>query len=160
MLGSLARWLRFFGFDAEFCGPELDDGEVANLARSANRWLVTRDRELASVGPRSILLRSEDLDDQLVELFHRLGLSPKADLAASRCGECNGVLEAAGPDEVRELVPPYVLRTAERFRRCARCGQIYWPGTHTAKILDTMMTVVSRLDDRSVAPSRRGKMTP
>ncbi len=146
MLGSLARWLRFFGFDTEYCGPELDDREVAARARTTGRWLLTRDRELAAVGPRTMLVRSEELDRQLVEVFGRLGLSPVPDLAASRCGECNGILEVAQGEDVRELVPSYVLQTAERFRRCTRCGQVYWPGTHTLKILDTMAAVVARLD--------------
>lgn len=146
MLGSLARWLRFFGFDTEFCGPDLDDREVRDQADSEGRWLLTRDRELASVGPRTMFVRSEDLNDQLVETFRRLGLRPRADLAASRCGECNGVLEPAHPEEVREQVPPYVWKTAERFRRCTGCGRVYWPGTHTLNILDTMAAVVGRLD--------------
>jgi hypothetical protein len=112
------------------------------------------------VGPRSILVRSEDLEDQLVELFQRLSLRPEADLAASRCGECNGVLEPAGPDEIRGLVPPYVHRTAERFRRCATCGRVYWPGTHTERILDAMAGVVTRLETVSADPARHDKMTP
>ena len=146
MLGSMARWLRFFGFDAEYCGPEFGDREVAERARSSDRWLLTRDRKLASIGPRTMLVRSEDLDDQLVETFRRLGLRPEANLTASRCGECNGVLAAVEPEEVRELVPPYVRKTAVRFRRCTGCGRVYWPGTHTLKILDTMAAVVVRLD--------------
>jgi len=146
MLGSLARWLRFFGFDTEFCGPELDDREVRYRAGTEGRWLLTRDRELASKGPRTMLVRSEDLNDQLVEVFARLSLRPAANLAASRCGECNGVLETADTDTVREQVPPYVRMTAERFRRCTRCGRVYWPGTHTLKIINTMSAVVARLD--------------
>ena len=145
MLGSLARWMRFFGFDTEFCGPELEDREVQNRAGTEGRWLLTRDRQLASKGPRTMLVRSEDLNDQLVEVFARLNLRPIADLTASRCGECNGVLETADPETVREQVPPYVRKTAERFRRCTRCGRVYWPGTHTLNIVETMAAVVARL---------------
>mgnify|MGYP001828403845 CR=1 FL=1 len=145
MLGSLARWMRFFGFDTEFCGPELEDREVQNRAGTEGRWLLTRDRQLASKGPRTMLVRSEDLNDQLVEVFARLNLRPIADLTASRCGECNGVLETADPETVREQVPPYVRKTAERFRRCTRCGRVYWPGTHTLNIVETMAAVGARL---------------
>lgn len=149
MLGSLARWMRFFGFDTEFCGPELEDGEVSRRATNEGRWLLTRDRELAAVGPRTMMIRSEDLESQLVEVFDRLGLRPDADLGRSRCGECNGELEKATGDEVRNDVPPYVQQTAVRFRRCTRCGRVYWPGTHTERIVATMSGVVERLQVRS-----------
>ena len=145
MLGSLARWLRFFGYDTGFSGPEHADHVIADRARDEGRWLLTRDHELAAVGPRTLLVRSEDVESQLVEVFGRLGLSPSAGLEGSRCSECNGELAAAGRDEVRELVPPYVLATAERFRRCGGCGRVYWPGTHTERIVRTMAAVVARL---------------
>lgn len=145
MLGSLARWLRFFGYDAGFCGPEVDDSEVARQARADGRWLLTKDRELAAAGPKSMLIRSDDVESQLVEVFRRLGLRPEADLAGSRCSECNGVLEPVARDDLADDVPPYVLATAERFRRCTGCGRIYWPGTHTDRIVSTMVDVVERL---------------
>lgn len=149
MLGSLARWLRFFGYDAAFLGPEVDDLQVAEKARSEGRWLLTRDHELAAAGPRSMLIRAEDVESQLVEVFTRLGLSPEATLGAARCSECNGTLEPVDRCDVAAEVPPYVLATAERFTRCSGCGRIYWPGTHTARILSTMAGVVERLERTS-----------
>lgn len=147
MLGSLARWLRFFGYDAAFLGPEVDDEEVAAQARDDERWLLTRDRELAAVGPRTLLVRSEDVESQLMEVFKRLGLRPTPDLGASRCGECNGSLEPVLRDHVTDQVPPYVFATADRFRRCRRCGRIYWPGTHADRIVQTMVAVIARLEE-------------
>ena len=146
MLGSLARWLRFFGYDAAFLGPEKDDSEVADQARLEKRWLLTRDRELAAVGPRTMLVRAEDVESQLVEVFSRLDLNPAPDLAGSRCSECNGELELADRGSLRDEVPPYVLATAVRFRRCRGCGRVYWPGTHTERIVRTMAAVVERLE--------------
>ena len=147
MLGSLARWLRFFGYDTLFFAPGIADGELAARARFDGRWLLTRDRELAAVGPRSMLVRSEALDAQLVEVMTRLGLRPGATLDQARCGECNGDLEAATRDQVADDVPPYVLATAARFRRCTGCGRVYWPGTHTGRILRKMELVVRRLEN-------------
>jgi uncharacterized protein with PIN domain len=141
MLGSLARWLRFFGYDAEFMDPSVADDEVANRARDEGRWLLTRDRELAAVGPRSVLIRAGDLESQLVEVFGRLGLRPEVELQRARCGECNGELHSVAAEEVAAVVPPYVLRTAERFSRCAGCGRVYWPGSHSERILETMERV-------------------
>jgi uncharacterized protein with PIN domain len=146
MLGSLARWLRFFGFDAEFSDPSIDDRDLAERARREGRWLLTRDRELASVGPRTMLIRSEELVQQLVEVFERLGARPRVGLDDARCGECNGHLVAVAADQLASDVPPYVLRTADRFSRCDRCGRVYWPGSHGDRILEVMERVVAALE--------------
>jgi uncharacterized protein with PIN domain len=146
MLGSLARWLRLFGFDTAFFQPGLPDDRLAETARSEGRWLLTRDRELAAAGPRTMLVRSETLDDQLVEVMSRLALQPAAALDGSRCSECNGVLLAVSREEVSAVIPPYIFETAPRFRRCVGCGRVYWPGTHGARILARMRAVVQRLN--------------
>ncbi len=141
MLGTLARWLRLFGYDTLFLGP-VEDRVVAKRAAAEERWLLTRDRELAAVGPRTLLVRAEDLEEQLREVFARLELAPAAGLAGSRCAECNGELEAVEPEEVAAQVPPHVRRTAGRFRRCRGCGRVYWPGSHSGRIVARMHRVV------------------
>ncbi len=146
MLGSLARWLRFFGFDAVFHDPGPEDATLAAEARTEGRWLLTRDRALAAVGPRTVMVRSERLEDQLVEVFQRLGVRPRPTLDRARCGECNGELQEASRDEVAHDVPPYVLATAPRFRRCFECGRVYWPGSHGRRIVERMQAVVDRLE--------------
>jgi len=142
MLGSLARWLRFFGYDTVFLEPGPEDRLLAEQARAEGRWLLTRDRELAAAGPRTVLLRAEELDSQLAEVFGRLGLHPEATLEHARCGECNGELEEVSRDEVAEVTPPHVLATSPRFRRCAGCGRVYWPGSHGERILERMTQIV------------------
>ena len=144
MLGSLARWLRFFGFDSVFLEPGPEDRVLAEQARVEGRWLLTRDRELASAGPRTMLVRADDLEDQLIEVFGRLELRPDA---TARCSECNGDLVDVTREEVAEVTPPHVLATAPRFRRCAGCQRVYWPGSHGDRILERMETVVQRLID-------------
>lgn len=133
MLGSLARWLRLAGFDCEFSTAE--DAELARRAEAEGRWLLTRDRELAAAGPRTVMVRSATVEEQLVEVLGRLGLEPAADLGGSRCAACNGVLARAERSEVAARVPPHVLATAERFRQCLSCGRVYWPGSHAPRIL-------------------------
>lgn len=146
MLGSLARWLRFFGFDATYLSPGVADTVLVELARSQARWLLTRDRELAAAGPRTLLVRTDRLDDQLVEVLSRLSLRPDANLKHARCGECNGVLQPVDREEVAVLIPPYVLASAARFRRCESCGRVYWPGSHSARIIARMQTCIDRLN--------------
>jgi uncharacterized protein with PIN domain len=146
MLGSLARWLRFFGFDTVFLEPGPEDRLLAEQARVEGRWLLTRDRELASAGPRTMLVRADDLEDQLLEVFERLGMRPETTLENARCGECNGDLVEVTRDEVSEVAPPHVLATAPRFRRCTGCGRVYWPGSHGDRILERMQRVSERLN--------------
>lgn len=155
MLGSLCRWLRFFGVDSEYVGVEADDDEVAGRAEADGRWLLTADRELASRGPKTLLVRSVDLEDQLVEVLGRLPIDVKPDLHRSRCSRCNGRLVEQGRNDVEADVPPYVFKTAESFKRCLRCRTVVWPGTHGSRIVRRMERVAARVSRRSV-PGRRG----
>jgi uncharacterized protein with PIN domain len=146
MLGTLARWLRFFGYDAVFLEPGLEDRLLAEQARTEGRWLLTRDRELASTGPRTMLVRADQLENQLLEVFGRLGLRPDPTLERARCSECNGELEEVSKDDVSGVTPPHVLATAPRFRRCSGCGRVYWPGSHGERILERMARIVRTLE--------------
>ncbi len=146
MLGSLARWLRFFGFDSVYLEPGPEDRVLEEQARTEGRWLLTKDRRLASAGPRTMLIRADGLEDQLIEVFGRLDLRPDATMENARCSECNGELVDVAREDVAEVTPPHVLATAARFRRCAGCRRVYWPGSHGDKILARMSDVVARLD--------------
>jgi uncharacterized protein with PIN domain len=148
MLGSLCRWLRLFGYDAEFGGVLMADRELEVRAAAERRLLVTRDRELASIGPRTMLVRGTELEDQLVEVLTRLSLNPIPTLEHSRCAVCNGALQDVTREEVAGLVPPYTWRTASRFRQCGSCGRVFWPGTHGDRICARLQRVVVRLGPR------------
>lgn len=145
MLGSLARWLRLCGYDCLYLGTEPADAELAQIADAEGRWLLTRDRELAAAGPRTQLVRSEGLVAQLAEVLGRNGLAAPGDLDASRCSDCNGRLVDVTAEDVADLVPPSVLATAERFRRCDACCRVYWPGTHGERILARFDEVRQRM---------------
>ncbi len=144
MLGSLARWLRFFGFDTVFYGGAHE--ELSDVAEREGRWLVTRHGALAAHGPRSIYLEATELDSQLRELFARLDLHPAPVLDNARCSVCNGELDTLPTREAIRYVPPHVAKTATRFRRCTSCGRIYWPGTHTQRIVDRMRRICEARD--------------
>jgi uncharacterized protein with PIN domain len=146
MLGSLARWLRFFGFDAVFLEPGPEDRMLAEQARTEGRWLLTRDRDLAAAGPRTMLVRAEELDDQLLEVFERLGLHPAATLEHARCSECNGELVDVSRDDIAGVTPPHVLATSPHFRRCGGCGRVYWPGSHGERIRERMEKIVATME--------------
>jgi uncharacterized protein with PIN domain len=134
MLGRLARWLRFAGFDTTFL-PDSPDPAVAGRARAEGRWLLTRDRSLAAAaGPRVILLRGRSVGEQVRELRGRLPLVVNRDRFFTRCSVCNTSLEEVTRGEVGGRVPPYVAVHADRFVTCPGCGRVYWPGTHLRRI--------------------------
>lgn len=136
MLGRLARWLRVLGYDTLY----FPDGEDAGLVRRAlaeDRILLTRDVELGRRrGVRVILIADDRVENQLREIAHLLPLT--ADEAFSRCLDCNLPLIELERALARDLVPPYVFATQQRFRRCPQCGKVYWRGTHWAHMLATL----------------------
>ncbi len=146
MLGSLARWLRLFGYDCTF-SADLDDQQLARLARAEGRWLLTRDRELAAAGPRTVLVRSCKLEEQLREVFERRRLCPHPGMEQARCGVCNGELLPVEPSLVATLVPAHVAQSTEQLRLCGGCRRVYWPGTHVDRILDRMRRVVASVSE-------------
>jgi uncharacterized protein with PIN domain len=127
MLGRLARWLRLMGYDAEYWRSGSDTALV-HQARSEDRLVLTRDRQLAGRrGVGALLIHGETLDEQIDEVRAILGSDP---LPFGRCSQCNGPLEDLPHADARDLVPPYVWNTQSSFRRCTRCGRVYWRGTH------------------------------
>ena len=126
MLGSLARRLRWLGYDAIYRN-HLPDDEMIRLAAQEGRLLVTRDRALARRrGVRALLVEATDVAAQVQEVTAALGPS----LHPPRCTVCNGELIPIPMEEAAPHVPEYVARTQTEFVRCQGCGRIYWPGSH------------------------------
>ncbi|MEJ5186417.1 MAG: Mut7-C RNAse domain-containing protein [Candidatus Geothermincolales bacterium] len=137
MLGKLARYMRFLGYDVEYA-PEVDDSALLAQARKQGRVLLTRDRGLASRwgggrDPRVILLSSDKADEQLVELARMDILPPPG---PPRCTHCNHGLEEIPSAFARHLVHPYTASVSERFQHCRRCNHVYWEGDHPRLFLD------------------------
>ena len=126
MLGSLARWLRMMGYDTVY-DKSKDDPEIAKLARSENRFILTRDKEL-SKEPGALLLDNEDLDSQLKAVAARYGLKFNEDMI--RCSTCNGELVDLPKDDAKGQVPDGAFQVNEKFWKCTKCQKIYWKGTH------------------------------
>ena len=132
--GKLARWLRMIGYDTLFF-RDIDDGQLVELALREGRVLVTRDTQIArrrvaeNGSLRVVLTRDDDPRRQLRHVMQELGLDWQG-TEFSRCLECNRPLAPRGPEEVRDLVPPFVFRTQARYTQCPSCGRVYWHGTH------------------------------
>ncbi len=135
MLGGLARWLRVLGLDAAF-DPRLDDPELVERAVAEDRMILTRDSRLV-VRKRArnhLFIRSEVIDEQVAQVLRDLAIEPRPEDLFSRCLRCNVPLVPVAPEEAAREVPPYVARTQRRFRRCPRCGRIFWRATHAERM--------------------------
>lgn len=132
-LGRLAAYLRMAGFDAEYRN-DAGDAELAGTVARERRVILTRDRYLlmrAKVD-RGYWVRSTAPKQQLAEVLKRFDLVGSM-RPFTRCMRCNGELLAVNREEVWDQLPERV-RERNEFRRCARCGRIYWEGTHHARM--------------------------
>jgi uncharacterized protein with PIN domain len=136
MLGSLARWLRALDVDVAY-DPALDDPELVERAVAEGRTILTRDRRLTErrLARNHILIRSDDVAEQLRQVIGELGLRLDPGHALGRCLRCNTPLEPADPERARARVPPWVARTQQEFRACPTCERVYWRGTHVRRML-------------------------
>jgi uncharacterized protein with PIN domain len=137
MLGSLARWLRMMGYDTVY-DKSLDDRELATFARAENRFILTRDKELAKE-PGSLLIEKDDLDSQLRVAGARFGLRFTEDRI--RCSACNGELLDLPKDDAKDKVPEGAWQVNEKFWRCSKCDKVYWKGTHWNGIMDRLRRI-------------------
>lgn len=142
MCGRLARYLRFCGHDAAYA-PDRDverDTAIADLANAEDRIVITRDRSLAACADEAILVDAHDIDDQLRTVM-AAGVALTIDDRPRRCGRCNGPLKAVLPGAD---LPAYVPTGVDPYR-CARCGQLFWRGSHW----DSVRRRLARIADSS-----------
>lgn len=139
MLGTLAKWLRIVGYDTAY-DNRIEDDQLIERCRAENRIALTRDEHLfnrGQTGP-SILIKSDELFEQIQEVLSFLGTSLDRTQLLSRCVECNAKLEDVSRETARSRVPSYVFKTQRRFKRCPGCDRFYWGGTHRDNILKAL----------------------
>lgn len=145
-LGQLAKNLRMLGFDVLYRN-DYSDSEVARIAAGDDRIVLTRDRDL--------LIRKEIVhgsylhavagDAQLMEVVERFRLVKSA-RAFSRCLTCNGELRRVDKEEVGHRVPKHSHEFYERFFECQDCSQVYWEGSHVARMRARLARVLPSSD--------------
>ena len=135
MLGRLARYVRFLGYDVLYARG-MSDRAILETARTEERVILTRDIVLSRRGGfRAILLISQDVDQQLKELkaaYPQL----REEVSFVHCSSCNGLLRVVDhstPVPPRG-VPEDVWTSGREVHVCEKCDQAYWEGTHTKEI--------------------------
>ena len=138
MLGRLARWLRFLGFDTLYY-PDIQDSRLIKIALEEDRCILTRDTRLVQVrGLKDyLLLHANSTFQQLIEVSETLHL--KQHRLPGRCVACNGLLTTVqDKNQVRNSVPEYVFLSFDIFSICGDCGRVYWEGSHSRQFREML----------------------
>lgn len=128
-LGSLAKWLRFLGFEVYtwYRQPPPPCPGVIVVRRS-------RPKPGDKGRPDIIHLQAEEPEAQLRILQQRLPWLAQEAAPGRRCSRCNSLLRPLAAAEVEDRVPEYVRHRFQEFYECPRCQKVYWPGSHLQKI--------------------------
>jgi uncharacterized protein with PIN domain len=144
-LGKLARNLRLLGFDVAY-EQNASDRQLLDLMIRETRALLTRDRRLLmhAIVQHGYCPRSQNANEQTIEVVRRFNL---LELIApfTRCLLCNAPLEDSAKADIIEELEPLTKIYYEKFRRCPRCRQIYWSGSHFAKLQKRIEGIRSRV---------------
>lgn len=129
-LGKLATYLRMLGFDTWYRN-DYQDQELAELAASSQRILLTRDRGLLMRKQvvRGCCVRSLDPKEQLGEALVRFDLVESI-VPFKRCLRCNHPLASVSKDDIQERLLPLTRQYYQEFFKCPQCDQLYWKGSH------------------------------
>ena len=132
MLGTLAKWLRIFGFDTLFADSTIEDEKLLKLVKDEERILITRDKNLIIDAKREnikvIKIISTDINDQLRQVLKNTKIDENFFL--SRCLLCNNLVEKISKKNVKKIVPDRVYENNKKFWYCKICDKIYWKGSH------------------------------
>ncbi|MDO8122959.1 MAG: Mut7-C RNAse domain-containing protein [Candidatus Hermodarchaeota archaeon] len=137
MLGSLARWLRLFGYDTLYSDTQSDD-EILDLIQ--DRVLLTRDIELIAraraQGFKALNPGEGSVETMLESLQDKLGVRFTEDPNRSRCSQCNTPVRLVPKEEVEGDVPEGSFKRHHKFWRCTNpaCQKVYWQGRHWIRI--------------------------
>lgn len=137
MLSRLGKWLRAAGHDTYIVTTPISDRQVAELALSEMRLLITRDRHflrIKAVSSILLYLKSNDFEECIQEINQAI-LIDWLYAPFSRCLNCNSLLENSNLDDLIGQIPTRIRQQKKEFWYCPACHHMYWEGTHTAHML-------------------------
>lgn len=138
MLGTLAKWLRIYGFDTFYANRDMIDLELLEISKKENRTLITRDKNLIIAARRenlkTIEIKTIDLDEQIGIVLRNI--KPDKTKILSRCILCNAKVKNVKKQDVQGKVPEKIFENNEKFWFCKNCNKIYWQGSHYEKMFE------------------------
>ena len=144
-LGKLTRNLRLLGIDVSYRCDARDSELLVTMVRE-RRALLTRDRRLLMhrVVETGYYPRSQHSIEQTVEVIKRFNLAGKL-APFQRCLRCNERLNPAPKETVLEKLEPLTQLYYHDFRRCPKCGQIYWRGSHFERLASRVDAIIESI---------------
>lgn len=144
-LGKLTRNLRLLGIDVSYRSDARDSELLVTMVREL-RALLTRDRRLLMhrVVQTGYYPRSQDSIEQTVEIIKRFNLADNL-APFRRCLRCNERLNRAPKETVLEKLEPLTRLYYHDFRRCPKCGQIYWRGSHFERLASRVDAIIESI---------------
>jgi uncharacterized protein len=144
-LGKLTRNLRLVGIDVGY-RPDARDSELLVTMMRERRALLTRDRRLLMhrVVQTGYYPRSQHSIEQTVEVIKRFNLTEKL-APFQRCLQCNERLNPVPKEMVLEKLEPLTRLYYHEFRRCSKCGQIYWRGSHFDRLASRVDAIIGSI---------------
>jgi hypothetical protein len=142
-LGRLARYLRLLGLDCLYRN-DYHDAEIARIASEQQRTVLTRDRTLLQrrIITHGYFVRAQQPRRQVREVLARFDLYRQVE-PFSRCTRCNGELETVDKQVIVERLEPKTRKYYDDFRRCSQCGQVFWQGSHHARMQQLVAALLS-----------------
>jgi uncharacterized protein with PIN domain len=133
-LGKLARNLRLLGIDCWYHNDYADD-DIARLSSEEQRILLTRDRSLLR---RKIIIygyyvRADSPMTQTKEVLSKFDLYSLLK-PLTRCTHCNGEFRGTDKTTIEHRLEPLTKQHYQHFLMCSHCQQIYWQGSHHARL--------------------------
>jgi len=136
-LGRLCKWLRIIGYDCEYCATPVEESLTSLKIRSLqeDRVILTRNIRFGKrSGYKVVRVESDFVGDQIKGVLKDLSLKIDEDAMFTRCTLCNLILERIDKKDAEGKVPEFVYETNADFVKCAKCGRIYWHGSHWGNV--------------------------
>ena len=148
MFGTLAKWLRIYGFDTYFPKGDKKDSELLDICKNENRTLITRDKNLIIRAKRekikTIEISSINIDDQIRSAIYAVKIN--SDGVLSRCILCNSLVDEIKKEEVKGKIPKNSFDSNEKYWYCKKCDKIYWKGSHFENMIEKINEIKKSIE--------------
>ena len=148
MLGTLAKWLRIYGFDTFYPEGSSDDSELLDISKKEDRVLITRDKNLIIRARRenikTIEVDSINIDDQIRTVISDEIINSNNVL--SRCILCNGLVDEIKKNDIEGKIPKNSFDSNDKFWYCKKCDKIYWKGSHFKNMIDKINEIKESIE--------------
>ena len=88
-------------------------------------------------------MRAQQPREQVREVLARFDLYRQV-APFTRCTRCNGELEDVDKQEISARLEPKTRKYYDNFRICSECGQVFWQGSHHARMQRLVAALLSR----------------